>query len=332
MSGQAVMRAVLLEGNCQPHELEITSLSVPAPGAGQVRIRVAYCALNPLDTHARAGRIKWGVPSLPFVLGYEYSGKIDAVGAGVAEDLLGQRVCVYGQWGGCADFALAPATAIRPLPDGMPLALGACYFTGTVTAWHLIHTAGRVSPGQIVMIHSAAGAVGVLLTQIAKQAGATVVGLVGSASKASWAAPFGADYLVDTSEGPYDEKVREITAGKGVDLIVDGVQGPDALRNLRCLRPFGVVIFMGATGGLAPPLNVSQLIGGSLGVQGFVLDHALAVTGGSEMPGLHGALLSGQLRYPLEGRAPLADVGRLHGSFEARELVGRHVFEVGGEI
>jgi NADPH2:quinone reductase len=187
------MRAIVLAENCAPDALRITDVPRPDPAAGQVRIRVAYCALNPLDTHARAGRIKWGVPALPFTLGYEYAGRVYAVGEGVDAAWIGRRVAVFGCWGGCADYAVAPVAELREVPDGLDWAMACCFFTCAFTSWHLVHTAGQVRPGQVVVVHSAAGAVGLMTTQILKEAGAVVIGLVSTSARAEWARRFGAE-------------------------------------------------------------------------------------------------------------------------------------------
>jgi NADPH2:quinone reductase len=326
------MRAVVLTTTCEPLDLRISEQPQPAPRAGEVLIRVSYCALNPLDTHARAGRIKWGVPPMPFTLGYEYAGRVEDVGEGVNRAWIGRRVSTFGCWGGCADYAVAPATALNPVPDALDGPTAAAFFTTTYTSWHLVHTAGRVTAGQTVVVHSAAGAVGVMLTQILKDAGAQVIGLTSRRDKAEWARGFGADHWVVTTEEPYDTAVKRLTGGAGADLIIDGVQGPDAGRNLACLKPFGRVIYIGATGGLAPPVNISQLIGGSLGVQGFVIQHAMALTGGRETPLIEAALASGRWKLPVGEPLPLEAVGQAHADFEARKLVGRTVFRVAGDL
>ena len=177
------MRAVVITENGPPESLKITDIPIPEPGEGQARLKVAYCAVNPLDTHARAGRVKCGVPEMPFTLGYEYSGRVDAVGPGVDESLIGKRFCVASAWGGCAEYAVAPLTNITPIPEEFHWTLGTVYFTSTFTAWHMLHTMANVEEGDSVVIHSAAGAVGVMTTQIAKDAGCLVIGLVGSQEK-----------------------------------------------------------------------------------------------------------------------------------------------------
>jgi NADPH2:quinone reductase len=326
------MRAIVLTEICPPEALRITEVPVPAVPADGALIRVAYCALNPLDTHARAGRIKWGVPAMPFTLGYEYAGRVEQVGADVDPSWVGRRVCVFGQWGGCADYAVAPARALNAVPEGLPWAAAAAFFTTTYTAWHLVHTAAAVQTGQVAVVHSAAGSVGVMLTQILKEAGARVIGLTSSQAKADWAARFGADDWVITSEQSFEAAVKTLTSGRGADVIFDGVQGSEAPKNLACLAPFGRVFYIGAMGGLAPHVNVSQLIAGSIGVHGFVIQHAMARTAGAETPLIDEALVNGRWKLALNEPRPLEEAGSAHAQFEGRQTMGRTLLRVGGDL
>ena len=326
------MRACLLETTGGPEVLALKDVPMPEPGPGQVRVQVAYAAMNPLDAHARAGRIDWGVPGLPFVLGYEYAGRIDAVGDGVDAARVGQRVSVAGQWGGFGDYAVAPADTAVPVPDALDWPLAAAYYTTTLTAWHLVNTVGRVQRDMVVVIHAAAGAVGLLTTQIAKEKEAVVIGLAGSRDKIDWAARFGADHWLNYRQADWPDRVRELTDGVGAELIIDGVAGPHAPRNLAALAPLGTIIYLGAAGGLAPDIDVSQLIGQSAGVRGFVVYHAMARTRGAELPEIHDAVASGRWDLGLGAPVALDDVADLHRRWEDRTLVGRSVVRVGGDI
>lgn len=327
------MRAVVITENGTPDTLKITDIPTPEPGAGEVLLKVAYCALNPLDTHARAGRIKWGVPDMPFTLGYEYSGRVEAVGEGVDDSLVGKRFAVAGSWGGCAEYAVASATSLVAIPDEFHWTLGTVYFTSTFTAWHMLHTMARVQEGDVVVVHSAAGAVGVMTTQIAKDAGCTVIGLVGSQEKIDYAAQFGADHLInEREEEEWPAKVKELTGGHGADVVIDGNAGPEAPKNFACLAPLGQIIYIGAMAGQAPEVNISKLIAASQGVRGFVQYHAMAKTKGSEFAEIHGKLDRKDWVYPLNQPLPLDQIAQAHDDFENRRTTGRTIFEVGGDI
>ena len=322
------MRAVVIETFGGPEVMQMRDIPVPEPGPGQIRIKVAYAALNPLDVNIRRGLMKWRLPPMPMTLGYEYAGTVDAVGPGVAGSIIGSRVGSLGEWGGYADYAVATAAKVTPIPDGMAMDLGTVYFSTTETAWQALHTVGHIQPGDVVVVHSAAGAIGVMTTQIARDAGATVIGLVGSDDKIAWAKPFGADHLINYRADPAWPATVKRLAGRGADLIVDGVQGPDALKNLDALAPLGQIVYLGASGGPSPDTPTGRLIAGSAGIRGLVVYDAMARTQGAEIPEIQAKMMSGAWRYPLTPALPLDDVVATHTAFENRELPGRTLFRV----
>ncbi len=326
------MRAIQVSAAGGPDQLNVIELPEPEPAADQVQIQVAYAPLNPLDTHARADRIKWQHPGFPFTPGYEYAGLVTAVGTDVDTSWLGKRVAVNGQWGGNADYALAPAAVLNEVPEGFDWPTAASYSTCAYTAWLLIHSAAKLEAGQVVAIHSAAGAVGALTTQVAKSAGATVIALAGGRAKLDYAQQFGADHLVDYNDKQWPEQVKTVTDGRGADVIIDGVAGPNALRNLAAVAPLGNIIFIGAAGGQAPELNVSALIGLSCSVTGFVQYFHQTRSGGAEKDAMHAKLASGDWRIPFEKTFPLEQAVEAHRAWEARELVGRTLIAVGGDL
>lgn len=328
----STMRAIVADAPGEPASLNLCELPIPEPEAGEVRIRVAYSPLNPLDTHARADRIKWSHPGFPFVTGYEYAGRVEALGPGVNDGLVGARVAVRGQWGGNADFAVAPVDQLVAIPDRFSWMLGSVFSTTGPTAWHLVHSAGRVRQGQTVVLHSAAGSVGILTAQIAKSTGARVIGLAGGPAKCEYAAQFGMDEVFDYGQDDWPEKVRAATDGRGADLIIDGNAGPKAALNYEACAPLGNVIYIGAIAGHAPDVNISMLVGKSISVTGFVVPYHEQLTAGAEQPEIEARLASGDWVIPIETIAALNAVPELHRRFEARELFGRTLVELGGDI
>lgn len=328
----ATMRAIIARQAGEPASLVLDRIPVPAPGPGQARLRVAYAALNPLDTHARAARIRWGHPGFPFVPGYEYAGRVDAVGPGVDPALVGRRMAAMSEWGGNGEFALATAARLVPVPDEFDWRLGAVFATCAPTSWHLVHSAAGLAPGMTAVIHSAAGAVGALTAQIARDAGATVIGLAGGARKLEYARQFGAAEVIDYRAEDWVARVKALTGGRGADVIFDGNAGPDAPRNYQAIAPLGNVIYLGAMAGLAPDVNISQLIGQSFSVTGFVLFFHQARTRGRENAEIVSSLATGRWRIPIERVFELEDVPVAHALFEGRELMGRALIRVGGEI
>jgi len=326
------MRSAVIREAGGPEIISIEDLPDPHPGAGQARIRVAYAALNPIDTHARANRIPWMHPGFPFTPGFEYAGVVDRVGEGVDPGLVGQRVACNGQWGGNAEFALAPAASLIGVPEGFDWFTASTFSTCAYTCWLLIHSAARLEAGQVLVVHSAAGAIGSLTTQMAKTAGATVIGLAGGGDKLAYARQFGADHLLDYNRADWPERVMELTDGRGADVIIDGNAGPNAGRNLAAIAPLGNIIFIGATAGPAPEFSVSQIIGKSCSVTGFVLYFHQAASAGAEKAACDEKLASGEWRIPVEKVYPLDELAEAHRAWEARELSGRTLIRAGGEL
>lgn len=327
------MRAIVADAPGGPEVLTLTDLPMVEPGPGQARIKVAYSDLNPLDTHARAKRVAWNAPIFPFVPGYEYSGLVDKVGEGVEASLLGKRVASVGEWGGNADYALATAARLSLIPDGFDWQTGTVFQTGTYSAWHLVHTVGKLKPGMSVLFHSGSGSVSIMGSQIAREAGATVFATCGSQAKVDFAKGFGAHHVLNYREGDWVAEVKQLTDGRGVDLIIDGVAGPDAAKNYDAVAALGEVVYIGALGGFPPPVDISrQLYAKTIAVRGFVVYVAMASTKGSEKPAIHEALRTGRWKTGITGVYDLEEVPSLHQRFENRELFGKSLIRVGGEI
>ena len=325
------MRAIVADAPGGPEVLKLRDIPLPEPGPGKARIRVAYADLNPLDTHARAKRVEWNAPTFPFVPGYEYSGVVDAVGEGADAALVGRRVASMGEWGGCAEYAIATAARLTPIPEGFDWKTGTCFQTGTYSAWHLVHTVGRLRAGDSLLLHAAAGSVAIMAVQIAREAGISVFGTC-SASKIPFAKGWGYDQLIDSS-GDWVAELKRLTGGRGVDLIVDGLAGPSSAKNYDAVAPLGQVIYIGAIQGFPPPVDISrQLYAKTIAVRGYVVYTAMATTKGAELPGIHEALRSGRWKLPITQVVGLADVAELHARFERRELYGKTLIEVGGEL
>jgi NADPH2:quinone reductase len=184
-----------------------------------------------------------------------------------------------------------------------------------------------------VLFHGAAGNVPIVGAQIAKQAGATVFGLCSSREKADFATRHGVDFVFGTDDTDWVEEVQRATGGRGVDLIVDGIAGEEAPKNFDALAPLGQVIYIGAIGGYAPPVDISkQLYAKSISVRGFLLYVAMQETAGAETPEILDALQQGRLTVPITGVWRLDQVAELHRRFESRDLIGKQIIEVGGEL
>lgn len=327
------MRAIVAPEPGGPEVLTLQDIPVPEPGPGKVRVKVAYSDLNPLDTHARAKRVAWNAPTFPFTPGYEWSGVVEKLGEGVDAKLMGKRVASIGEWGGNAEFAIATAARVSEIPEGFDWETGTVFQTGTYSAWHLIHTVGKVRPGMSVLLHSGSGSVAIMGAQIAREAGAHVFVTCGSQAKIDFARQFGAHHLINYRDGDWVAEVKRLTQDRGVDLIIDGVAGPEAAKNYDAVANLGEVIYIGALGGFPPPVEISrQLYAKTIAVRGFVVYVAMAATKGAEKEAIHEALRTKRWKTGITGVYSLEDVATLHRRFEARELMGKSLIRVGGNL
>ncbi|MBD0842793.1 MULTISPECIES: zinc-binding alcohol dehydrogenase family protein [unclassified Streptomyces] len=242
------MRAVEFQEYGGPEVLKAVETRVPAPGAGQVSIDVAYAGVNFADLKARAEGYR--VTALPYVPGLEVSGRVRAVGAGVTGLSVGQEVTALTDAGGYAEVAVADATTVFPLPAGTDLRTAATLPTVLPTAYALVRTVGRLQPGETVLVQGAAGGIGTAVGQLARAAGAgAVYGVVSSEAKAAYAREHGYD---EVFVGEFEAAVRAATSGRGVDLALDPVGGETLRAGLRSLAPFGRLVSFGNASGAEP--------------------------------------------------------------------------------
>lgn len=329
------MRAFQIDHPGTAADLRLVELPIPEPAPGQLRVRVAYCGLNPLDVIIRRGGATWMGQPWPLVPGVEHSGVVDAVGEGVSPEWLGRAVVNRAGFGGNAEFSLASEANLVRLPDDMDLTSGAVYRGCSHTAWRIVHEAVRTPEGAWALFHSAAGPVGIMLTQFAVRAGLKVIGLVGGPAKRAYAAQFGAQHLVDVLASPdWAPEVQRLTGGAGAHLIVDGDGGPETARNFDAVAPGGEVVFIGATSGTpAAAVPPGQLIVRHAAARGFNLNVAerIGASGEAVDAQIIPLLQSGAVKLPITSVSPFESIPELHRRFENREIHGRAVIEVGGE-
>lgn len=326
------MRSAIVKSAGDFSAIEVNNdVAIPEPAAREARIKVAYAPLNPLDTHARANRIAWNHPGFPFVPGFEFCGRIESVGADVDPALIGKRVAANAVWGGNAEYAIAKVGALVDIPDEFDWKLGATFSTCAYTAWHLVNSALNLSEGDYLVVHSAAGAVGSLTMQIARDRRAAVIGLAGGKAKLPFVLQHGAHYALDYTDENWPARVKEIAGGKGAQAIIDGNAGPHAGRNYDALAPLGEVIYLGAMAGKAPTVDISMLIGKSIAVKGFVQYFYQAQSNGRENAEIIARLSSGEWQIPIGKIYDLEELAEAHRAFEARELMGRTLIRVGGD-
>jgi NADPH2:quinone reductase len=327
------MKAFVARAAGPPDVLQLAEMPMPEPGSGQVRIKVAYCALTPIDVLARQGRVKWLTGEWPFTPGLEFSGVVDKVGPDADPRWAGRPVTSASTFGGCAEYALARADRIDLLEKALGWQVATAWRTPTLAAWFALNEAAGLKPNQTVLIHSAAGSVGVMATQIARAMGAKVAGVAGGPEKISFVRRFGADILLDNQLAAWPEQARRFTSDIGFDLIIDGNGGAAAQRNYQMIAPNGLVLYLGATSGFSPPsVSVELLIARSFGVAGFNLNAIPTDRIAAAEKQLVQKLRTGALVFPVTKVVDLSELPALHRSFEARELTGRTMIRVAGDL
>jgi NADPH:quinone reductase-like Zn-dependent oxidoreductase len=246
------MRALTISRYGDPDVLEVRTLPDPTPGPGQVLIRVARAGLNFADINARVGLYP-DAPKPPMVVGYEVSGTVERLGPGVSTPAVGTPVLALTDFGGQATHALADAHVTTALPAGMSLEQAAALPVNYVTAHHLLHRVGNVRPGRTVLVHMAAGGVGLAVIQLARAVGGVTMFGTASAAKHAFLREAGLQHPIDYRTTDWAQDIHKLTAGRGVDLILDPLGGEDTKRGYRSLAPVGHLICFGFSNVVSGP-------------------------------------------------------------------------------
>lgn len=322
------MRAVEFQEYGDPEVLKVVETEIPRPGPGQVSIDVTYTGVNFADLKARAEGYR--VPSLPFVPGLEVSGRIREVGAGVEGLTEGQEVAALTAGGAYAEVVVTEATTTFPLPKNVDLRTAATLPTVLPTAYALVHTVGRLQPGETLLVQGAAGGIGTVVGQLARAAGAgAAYGVVSSAAKAEFARGYGYD---DVFVGEFEAPVRAATSGRGVDLALDPVGGDTLRAALASLATYGRLVSFGNASS-APPWQVGQpdLYPGALSVSGFSI-LTLARTDPTALRTLteqaFATAADGTVSLPVTAEFDLAEAAEAHRLMGARTSTGKLLLRV----
>ncbi|QBI21479.1 quinone oxidoreductase [Egibacter rhizosphaerae] len=320
------MRAISINETGGPEVLRVADVDVAEPGPGEVRIRVAAAGVNFIDVYQRKG-----VYSLetPFTPGLEGAGTIEAVGPDVEGLAVGDTVA-WG-WGrtSYAEQAVLPAEGVVPVPDGVPPRIAAAVMLQGMTAQYLTTSTYPIEPGHVAVVHAGAGGVGLLLTQMAKRRGATVLSTVSSDEKAALSADAGADHTIRYDRVDVTEAVREHVPG-GVDVVYDAVGRDTFDASLACLRPRGMMVLYGQSSGPPDPVDPKRLnAGGSLFLTRPSLAHHVADR--DEMLWRAGEVFelirSGELDVRIGEAHPLEDAETAHRNLEGRRTTGKVLLE-----
>ncbi len=316
------MRVVQLTEFGGPEVLRVAEVPVPEPAPGEVLIRVARAGLNFGDTHQRRNEYI-AKHELPVVLGGEVAGTVERAGAGFAE---GERVIALLRTGGYAEYAVASAARTFRIPEGVSDDDALALLIQGLTAWHLLRTSAHLAEGESVVVHSAAGGVGSLLTQLARPMGAgRVIATAGSPERRAEALELGADVAVDPETDELTTALIEANGGEPVDVVLDAAGGRIFEQSLAALAPFGRIVAYGNSTREKVPVTNGELLKTSRAVVGFWLMHLLDRRQMLEAPlaDLFDRAARGELRPRVGGAYPLADAGRAHEDLEARRTTGK---------
>ena len=321
-----MVRAVRIHEYGGPDVLRFEEVQVGAPGAGQVRVRHSAIGLNYIDTYHRTGL--YPVPALPGVIGMEAAGVVTEVGAGVTEFATGDRVAYANPIGAYAQERIIPADRLVRLPDSVDDKTAAAMMLQGMTVQYLIRRTYKVGAGTTCLWHAAAGGVGLIACQWAKHLGATLIGTAGSDEKVALAKANGYTHVINYRSENFAERVKEITGGKGCDVVYDSIGKDTFPASLDCLRPLGMFVSFGNSSGPVDAFNL-----GLLGQKGslFATRPSLFayIAARSDLEATAGDLFdvvgSGKVKIDVRQTFPLADAARAHQALEGRETTGSTV-------
>jgi len=307
-----------------PEVLTFEDIEVPAPGQGQVKIKQYASGVNFIDTYFRSGLYQSPV-GLPFVAGNEGAGEVIAVGPGVTALKVGDRVAYVVALGGYSAERLLPAERAVKLPDNIGYEQAAGMMLKGMTAQYLLNRTFKVGKGTTVLMHAAAGGVGLILCQLANHLGATVIGTVGSQEKAELAKKNGCHHTILYRDENFVDRVKEITGGKLCDVVYDGIGASTFPASLDCLHPLGMFVSFGSASGPIKAFDINMLqFKGSLFATRPTLNHYAAKREDlvSIAADLFDKVGSGAVKIPVNQKFALKDARKAHEHLEGRETTG----------
>jgi NADPH:quinone reductase len=317
------MRVVRIHQYGGPEAMQLDELATPEPGAGQVRVKVEAAGVNFIDIYQRSGTYKG---ALPFSLGLEAAGAVEAIGPNVSGLQVGDRVAWKDTPGSYATHTLVAQDKLVKLPGGLSSRDAAAIMLQGMTAHYLIHSTYPLKQGETCLIHAAAGGVGLLLCQMAKMRGARVIGTVSTEQKARLAREAGADEVILYRDQDFEAEVKRLTDGKGVQVVYDGV-GKDVFdKNLNCLAPRGYEVLFGQSSGVVPPVDPQTLnVKGSLFLTRPTLGSYTATREELDWRAndLFGWIAEGKLRVRVDRTFPLEQAAEAHTALNGRQTTGK---------
>jgi NADPH2:quinone reductase len=319
-----MVAAVRVHKHGGPEALTLDDIPIPAPGQGQIKIKQHAIGVNFIDAYFRMGAYPSPV-GMPFIAGNESAGEVIAVGPGVTDIKVGDRVAFVGPLGGYAAERVLPADRAVKLPDNISYEQAAGMMLKGMTVEYLLNRTYKVGKGTVCLIHAAAGGVGLIAVQWANYLGATVIGTVGSKEKAEIAKKAGAHHTILYRDEDFPARVKEITSGKMCDVVYDGIGKTTFPASLDCLRPLGYFVSFGSASGQIEAFNINLLQAkGSLFATRPTLNHYAAKREDliSMSSDLFKVVGSGAVKIPINHKYPLKDAGKAHKEMESRETTG----------
>jgi NADPH:quinone reductase len=319
------MKAIRIHEYGDPSVLKYEDVPDPTPGKGEAVVKIAAAGLNFIDIYFRTGLSK--AAQLPFTPGHEGAGTVTAIGEGVAEVKVGDRVAYAMTQGSYAEYAVVPAWRLVKLPESIEFNLGAAILLQGMTAHYLTHNTFPLMLGHRAVIHAGAGGVGLLLIQVARKLGATIYATVGSEAKATLARAAGAHETIIYSKQDFEGEVKRLSPG-GVDVVYDSVGASTFEKSLNCLRPRGFMVLFGNSSGPVPPVDPATLVSkGSLfftrpSLAHYAMTRDEILTRASD---LFRWLADGELKFKVEQAFPLADAAKAHEAMGSRRTTGKVV-------
>ena len=317
------MRAICVSQFGGPEVLRYEEVPLPGPNAGEARVKIEAVGVNFIDIYHRTGLYPGQLPITP---GMEGAGLVDAVGPGVSNVRVGERVAYAMQQGSYAQYAVVPSWRLVPIPDDVATPSAAAVMLQGMTAHYLTHSTYPLQPGEAALVHAAAGGVGLLLVQIAKRRGARVIGTVSTEEKARLARDAGADEVILYTQTDFEAETRRLTEGQGVSVVYDSVGVTTFDKSLNCLKPRGYLVLYGQSSGSVAPLD-TQVLGakGSLfltrpSLAHYTADRAELLERAGD---LFDWLAAGELEVRIDQTMPLAEAAEAHRYLEGRKTRGK---------
>jgi len=317
------MKAIRIHEFGGAENLRLDEIEKPVPGADEVLIKTAAAGINYADTMLRQNKYLF-TPPLPFTLGFEVAGTVEAIGANVQNLKVGQRVLATVRGGGYAEYAVADWRTIVPIPSGLEFGKATALLVQGLTALGLL---ADLKSGQTILIHAAAGGVGSLLVQLAKHKGAKVLGTASTAEKLEKIAGLGADVGINYSESDWTDQVLAATDGKGADLIIEMVGGEIGKQNFKCLATGGTMFVYGAASGEDFQISALSLLGRMQTVKGYNLNLETRENMAAFTKELISNIAENRLQV-IVNEFPLERAKEAHDALEGRRTMGKVVLTV----